>query len=604
MGFSPPASSSGRDRARRRFYRAADCAGRAPRTARRARGAREKGRVRVLNDLRRRIDLTLAALGPAPKTIVFQPEPRWIGDAEAAHALLAGRYRLAGREIVAPGVGPWRLIAPTEAFEQALHGFAWLDDLAAAATREARRAAQSWTFGWIAQYGDGAGPGWRPETAGRRLRQWLLHAPLILHGAEPDLTRRFMRSCALHARHLERAWRRAEPGLGRIEAATGALYAALALDALRPRLPRLTTRLGLIAERELDGDGGLPSRNPEELCEALETLATAARTLEAAGVEPDPRHLDALRRAAPALRALRLSDGSLARFHGGGAGAPGRADHALTQANVRGAPRADQAMGFHRMAAGRTVAIVDAAAPPRTRWAQASTLGFELSCAGRPLIVAPGPGHLIDPQWAERCRATAAHSTLSLERASSSRVGARARGPAPRPFAHVPGAVAAETADDAAGEWLMCSHDGYAPTHGLLHERRLFLAPDGRDFRGEDTLSAPTARARRRFDAVVEGSRSLGVAFAVRFTLHPEVEVEPDPRGLRATLTLPDAAWTFVQEGGRIAIEEAPWIPPDGGAPRATKQIVVNGRVKEYWGRVTWAFRRADPPRPHLRPVA
>ncbi len=556
-----------------------------------------------MSDLKRQLWIRLSHLGPASREIVFQPEPRWIGDAERAHALLDGVYRFAGQEIVAPGIGPWRLISPNEDFTDALHGFEWLDDCEAAGTRETRRTARSWVFGWIAQYVDGGGPGWKPEVVGRRLIHWISHAPLILDGKDADLTRRFLRACAIQARYLRRAARTAPAGLPRLEALCGWLYAALALDCLRAGLPQAKAALGAEVARCVDGDGGMDSRSPEELCETLVLLATAARTLEAAGEEPDQRHLDAIHRIVPALRALRLGDGGLARFHGGGAGAFGRVDHALTQADLRGAPRVARALGFHRLAAGRTLALIDVAPPPPTPLAQASTLGFELSSGAHRLIVAPGPGARFGSRWADICRVTAAHSTLTIERTSSARIAAAAKGPGPHPFAQGPGVVAAETAEDASGAWLMCSHDGYLPTHGLLHERRVFLSPDGRDFRGEDTLSAPTPRARKRFDKVVEGTRSLGMRYSVRFHLHPDVDVRVDAKGAHVVLGLPDSDWTMSQDGGRISIEDSVFFDESSAAPRATKQIVVSARAKEYWGRVTWAFRRVDRPRAPLRAV-
>lgn len=556
-----------------------------------------------MNDFSRKLQVRLSLVGAAPRELVFQPAPRWIGDAERAHALLGGVYRFAGQEIVAPGIGPWRLMIPSEEFADALHGFAWLDDCEAAGTRETRRTARSWTFGWIAQYAEGSGPGWKPDVTGRRLMHWLVHAPLILDDAGDDLNRRFLRACATHARYLRRAWRMAESGLPRLEALAGLLYATLALQGFESRRRAAAALLGAEAARAVDADGGIASRNPEELCEALVLLATCARTQEAAACEPDPRHLDAIQRMVPALRALRLGDGGLARFHGGGPGAFGRLDHALTQAGVRGAPRTAKALGFQRMVAGRTTLVLDAAPPPTTPLANASTLGFEMSSGAHRLIVSPGPGARFGAKWADLSRATAAHSTLTIERTSSSRIGHKAKGPGPHPFAHGPAVVAAETVEDMEGSWLMCSHDGYIPTHGLLHERRVFLSPDGRDFRGEDTLSAPTPRARKRFDKVVEGTRSLGVLCTVRFLLHPEVEVRLDEKGLHARLGLPDSDWTLTQDGGRITIEDGVYFDESRAAPRATKQIVVSFRAKEYWGRVTWAFRRSDRPRAPLRVV-
>ena len=50
---------------------------------------------------------------------------------------------------------------------------------------------------------------------------------------------------------------------------------------------------------------------------------------------PQPAHLLAIERIAPTLRALRHSDGTLARFHGGGPGREGQLDQALAASGIR-----------------------------------------------------------------------------------------------------------------------------------------------------------------------------------------------------------------------------------------------------------------------------
>jgi uncharacterized heparinase superfamily protein len=532
-----------------------------------------------------------------PAALAFRAEPLWIGDAAAARRLLSGRFRFAGQEVEAPRLGPWRLSPPTPAFAAELHAFAWLDDLAAAGTREARRAAQSWVFGWIASFDEGAGPGWDAETAGRRARHWAERADFILKDASADLERRFLRALAIHARRLRKGAESAPPGLPRLRAASGLLHAALATRPEEGPRRAAARRLSEVAAQAIDEDGGLPSRNPEDLCEALIVLAAAARHLEAAGLEPEEGHARAVARAQPALRALRLRDGGLPRFHGGGPGAAGRLDHALSLAHPRRpAPPPERAMGFVRLAAGRSTAAIDAAAPPATPRAHASTLAFEFACGAARPIVNCGPAAAL-PDWADACRATAAQTALSLEGASSARISPSARGPGPHPFVQGPREVQAETAQDADGHWFLGAHDGYLETHGLIHSRRLFLSLDGRDFRGEDGLETPDDRARARHDKALKSRRlspADGLAFALHFHLHPQAEAEPQDDGT-IRLTCAGMAWSFTCLGGPAALQDSVFFEPGRPEPRATKQIVVTARTVNYAGRVSWGLRRADP---------
>ena len=527
----------------------------------------------------------LSALwGGAPRALSHRPQPLRIGEAARAREMLAGRWRLAGAEARgAAEAGPWRLAPPTPEFAAALHGFGWLDDLAAADTAAARRAAQSWSFGWIALHPEGAEAD-APEVAARRLTAWAEHAGLILRDASADLERRFAGAMAAQAKRLARA-PRTEAGT---EAAAACLLAELCLTAAPRRRARAAARLGAAAVAEIGEDGGVAGRNPEALAEALGRLAGAARHLRDAGAAPNGDLDAAVARAAGALRAIRMRDGGLPRFHGGGMGAPGRLDQVLALAGPAGPDRRG-AMGFTRLAGGRVSVVVDAAPPPAGVLAQASTLAFEMAAGPRRLVVNCGPGAGLGGDWAAACRATAAQSTLSLDGVSSSRIAAEARGPGPHPFAHGVRNVGAETAEDLEGSWFLGAHDGWLEGHGLIHARRLFLSPDGRDFRGEDRLEPPEADPR----AAARAARAAdGIGFAVRFLLSPEVAALARPSGDAVRLELPEGAWEVSARGGALSLAEGAFIPDGGDAPAATRQILVSGRLDGYSARITWGFRR------------
>ncbi len=83
-----------------------------------------------------------------------------------------------------------------------------------------------------------------------------------------------------------------------------------------------------------------------------------------------PILIAAIDRIAPTLRTLRHADGALARFHGGGRGIDGRLDHALIQSGNRNLHVDGLAMGYARIAAGRTSIVIDAALPPGARIGQ------------------------------------------------------------------------------------------------------------------------------------------------------------------------------------------------------------------------------------------
>ncbi|MCB2140404.1 MAG: heparinase, partial [Rhodobacteraceae bacterium] len=116
-------------------------------------------------------------------------------------------------------------------------------------------------------------------------------------------------------------------------------------------LPKAAAALARHCDRQVDSDGAVPSRNPQELMEVLTLLTWAEAALTDAGRDVPAALRGAIERIAPTLRALRHADGGLARFHGGGRGAEGRLDQALAAAGGRAITAHGLAMGYARLAA-------------------------------------------------------------------------------------------------------------------------------------------------------------------------------------------------------------------------------------------------------------
>ncbi|MEM1428178.1 MAG: heparinase II/III family protein [Pseudomonadota bacterium] len=539
--------------------------------------------------------------GPRPTGFMSQPEPRSFGSLARGRQLVAGNFLFAGFLIETPRASApqqiWDLPSPALRFDQELHGFLWLDDLAALGTPEARARAQSWLWGWIERYGNGRGPGWAPDLIGRRLIRCINHAVFLLHGQDKAASAAYFDSLGRQYNVLSRRWSRATPGLARFEALAGLVYAGLSLSGMERNVAPALTALEAECEAEIDSDGGLATRNPEHLMEVFVLLSWITEAREAAGRFPRPALRTAMERIAPTLRALRHSDGSLARFHGGGRGLEGRLDQALSAAGVRGTARTQGlAMGFARLTAGRTTLIADAAPPPTGRAASeahASTLAFELTSGRRPLIVNCGSGAAFGDAWLRAGRASEAHSTLSLDGESSSRLALSAQGGG---LDFVPSDVRVQITRNATGHFMMIGHDGYAESHGLTHVRKITLSRDGRLVGGRETLGALTERQRARFDARLTETRMQGVPFSLRFHLHPEVDATLDMRGNAVSLLLRSGeVWVFRQAGQcTMSLEPSIYLEAGRLKPRAAQQIVLSGRVLDFSAQISWTLDKAE----------
>lgn len=555
----------------------------------------ERGRDRLANRL-----AAWAARRADPATaFVSMPEPRSMGLYARGKQIVSGNILLAGHLAQAPGALLWDVPPPDPAFAAEAQGFAWLDDLAALGTPPARKLAQDWTWDWIARFGMGRGPGWTPDLTGRRVIRWVHHAVLLLQAQDKARGDAFFATLARQAAFLARRATAARPGLPRFEALIGLLYAGLTLTGMERHIPPACAALAREAKGQVDDSGALPTRNPEELLEVLTLLTWAVRALAEADRAIPPELSLAIDRIAPALRVLRHSDGGLARFHGGGKGVEGRLDTALSaSAMLPPAGHVAQAMGFVRLSGGRTSVILDAADPPggaARATAHASTGAFELTSGRRPLVVSCGSGLPFGPDWRLAGRATQSHSALCLTGLSSSRFG-KGGGKDGTGRLEDCARVTALRTGQAEGGIGVLAHDGWVASHGLTTTRELHLSADGRRLVGSDALTAATPQDRSRFQAALDRSGLEGVAFAIRFHLHPDADATLDMGGHAVSVQLRSREiWVFRHDGrAQLSLEASAYLEKGRLNPRPARQIVLSARARDNETRIGWTLAKAQ----------
>jgi uncharacterized heparinase superfamily protein len=530
-------------------------------------------------------------VGPRLLATATNPLP---GDRASGIALRAGHFLVHGVKTPIAQVDYAGAARMTPPLERVVHAFEWLGDLDASAPREeAAPVAERILAAWLKAHPKppskpGKGAAWSVGHTGARLLNWLVHAPLILSGVDRTLRSRTLHTLADTARWLDRNVTRAEDRLGEVIGWSAIVAAGLLMPGGRPR--RLFGEAGLLrALGEMVGDdGGVLSRSPTAQMEAIATLVKLRACYEATRRDPPAAIDDMLALMVPPLLALTHGDGSLGSWQGAWA-IPASTISALIEASrVRARPlREVRQWGFQRVAAARSVLQMDAAPPPMPRHARngcASTLALEFSAAGQRIFVNCGgvacAGGIVPVRLEQGLRATAAHSTLTLDDANSTAILINGG------IGHGVTEVEVERRDlEIEGQGpatrIEASHNGYAARYGLVHRRILILRADGSELRGEDLL-VPTGR---------KGKRGK-VGYAIRFHLGPEIEARVTDDRQGAGLALADGSyWQFRAGEGEITIEESLWV--DGNArPVPVQQLVIQGLVSRGGGAFSWLLKK------------
>ncbi|MGE0748595.1 MAG: heparinase II/III family protein [Rhodospirillales bacterium] len=498
----------------------------------------------------------------------------WPGDAARGALLLRGPFGFAPEAAAAAEDGEDAGEA-AGLRQAALHGFAWLKDVQAVGGEAARGEARRLVDEWIERHGRWRPFPWRPDILGQRISSWLTSAEFLLNGSDDRFRARFIDSLLRQTRHLGRVATLAAPGAERLLILKAQIHAALCLPPERRRIARCVARLEREVAAQFHPDGGHVSRSPGVHYQALKSLVEVRLLLNEAQVEMPAFLTSALERAAPMLRYFRHGDGGLALFNDTNEEDGWLIELVLAKSDVKARPpREAPDSGFMRLAANRTLVIMDAGAPPRPpldAHAHAGTLSFELSCGKERIIVNAGAhaGGVAD--WAMAQRTTAAHSTAAVDDCNSSYLLGGAL------IGHRPKVVTAERQESDGNIWVEASHDGYVRDMGLVHRRRLWLAANGGDLRGEDTLV---------------GDRQH--KFAVRFHLHPSVKVSKVQDGSSILLRTPGGiGWRMRSAGGVVDIQDGIYLGVKGEAKR-TSQIVISGATQPPSTQIKWAFSRLN----------
>ncbi len=518
--------------------------------------------------------------GRAPGALAVIPPDPWPGDSGDGSALLAGVLRFTGQTIAIDPAGEpnWRPQGAAAGWLRALHGFDWMRDLRAVGGDMARRRSRVLVWSWLDHNGGWSPQSWAPDILGARVANWIGLHDFYCASADDEFRARVFESLARQVRHLARVLPASLDGARLVTAVKGLVYGGFCLPDHEKAGYEALRLLDRELPRQILPDGGHIERNPSVQMRVLRDLIDMRAVLRVARVDVPESLQHAIDRMTPALRFFRHADGGLALFNGGREEETALVDTVLAQADARGRPlKSAPHTGFERLIAGRTLVLLDTGAPPPAgldRLAHAGTLSMEVSVSKERLIVNCGSHPSQRGPWRAALAGSAAHSTVVIADTNSAEVlenGGLGRRPS-----H----VGCERQESDGAVLVVATHNGYSKGFGFLHRRRVYLADNGEDLRGEDTLEP------------VIGATPANQPFTIRFHLHPQVQPALIQGGAQVELRLPSGnVWRMRATGAVLELAESIYLG-SGDEPRRTSQIVMQGQSSPEGITVKWALRR------------
>lgn len=528
--------------------------------------------------------------GSPVEQLLLAPQDLRTADPSFSMEISNGQFGLVGIAAELEGQSPFAIRPPSEAWARELHGFGWLRHLRAAESDVAHMQAKTLVAQWLRLHRTTQGFAWRPEIVGRRVISWLCNSVVVLDAEDGAGYEDFLNALTVQLRYLSASYSATPDGVPRLTTLIALVYAGLCVAEQLPLAERYLKYLSRELNRQIPAEGGHISRNPMALVDILLDLLPLRRCFIARDKAAPEAISQAIERAMNGLQFFRMPDGALARFNGTGATPADALATVLAYDDVERRPSMYGACAsYARLKRGDSLMIGDFGAAPAlglSSEAGAGCLSFELMVRDMPLIVNCGAPTADYGAWSDYTRSTEAHSTLQVGEDSSGEFIGLSHAASPEALVQLSGPPNATggVGEERGAIELFGSHDGYRAKHGLRHSRQILMASTGHLISGKDTLTPAKGES---------AGEGRGVAFAIRFHLHPDVAAEQLEDGRGVLLRLSDGEiWKMTSNAPEVSLEESFYFGGERG-PIASIQVVLSGTARlNRETRTIWSLER------------
>lgn len=495
------------------------------------------------------------------------PAPLWpTAQPPLSSKILKRRFDLSGCSVEMPGRILWLVEDASAGWHEQFYSFRWLREIAhSKRQREAGSFSREFVNGFMLEADTLPSLAWDVKIAGGRLGSWMEQLELILDGSSRIFRQRFTR-CIL--RHVTLLRRYLDHGGGNSETALAALWGLAAatnrFKPLRFLWPMIGDKLASWVAQCVREDGmcksGMPGDQLQQLCLLIDIRQVMPND---ALIYADLSKI--IMKMGGMLRFCCHGDGRLALFGGTIMQDATLIARALERAHAPEHLPIHASGGLCRIQRNASYLFLMAGYGSSKKSSFRSPLAIEFGDGNERIIVNCGAYLGNDPMWANAVKATAAHSTLSLE-GNVPPMPENYRSPAPR----------LEALERPEGTMLKASLEA-AP--GIIHNRTLTLQEDGDRLFGKDQITC-------------QFKDPSNIQATLRFHLHPDIRCQKTGEHAITLTSVAGKRWIFsITSGAMLSMEESVFLGYKG-KPQRTLQILLTAPLAEGMHEVSWELAK------------
>ncbi len=503
--------------------------------------------------------------------IQYNPESLWGGNKANGIKIIEG-FLNHQKETVFINNKVWKFNHGSISWNNYLHSFAWIKDVRAVGTNEARIFVRKKVLSWIHECDYVDHSCWSGDVLSRRIFHLLTNLSFFFETADDNFQKQFSNNLNKQCILLFKIIKKKPSIKNKIFIIKSLILASLCFKNLKNNFDISMNLLTEIIKTTIK-DGMHYLRSPSEHFYFLCSLLDIKNFVGNLNIEIPNILNETIKEMTLILNFFRIGDGHLAIFNKYDFICISKIDNLLKKVgNKYKLPKVSQCLGFNRVSKNKLTFIMDCGRPTEEK-TQAGTLSFEFSHLSEKIVVNCGSPFVNNKDWDDAMRSTAAHSTLNINEINSSDIFFDKNNTTR--IAN----VFSEQFEENDNIWINSYHEGYKNIFGITHKRLIHIDLKNHIIRGEDSFGC----TKEKF---IENNSQ----YFLRFHIHPSVKLNVTTSKKKVVLKLKNNnGWEFISSEPKIEIQDGIYLG-ENKIVQPNYHIILKDKIYKD-KKVKWLFR-------------